>query len=245
MISDFKADFLVPCKDAGTNYANQNGVFDQIVYASSNCPAPNQNITPAKKCGRDGKWIFEKSCPCYAEAEGIDPQYVPSGEGNVICKSTNLVSYSGALKYRCSEATGSSASELTILEPCKRSCAFSAIGVNQLNVPDGSTQVTCDQNNYKGKYVVICENGLIVSSVGGCSNSVCSVGGYSGMKTQTIASGSSGTLGSCETGYSGNYSFTCVDGVSNVSDFCYQECQFSALGISTKFLKNGTGIPSP
>jgi hypothetical protein len=157
LISDFKADFLIPCQAEPIPY-NQKGAFGQIIYATSKCPAPNQEITPAKKCGRDGKWIYEKSCPCFIQADGIDSISVPNGEGTLECKSTNLVSYSGSLRYKCSEGSGTTASELTILEPCKRSCSFSAIGVNQLNVPHGSSQVSCDQNNYKGKFFINLKN---------------------------------------------------------------------------------------
>lgn len=46
-----------------------------------------------------------------------------------------------------------------------------------------------------------------------------------------VPSESSSTSGSCLTGYSGSYSYTCSEGVSTVNDFCYADCNVSAFGI--------------
>ena len=47
-----------------------------------------------------------------------------------------------------------------------------------------------------------------------------------------VPSESSSTSGSCQSGYSGSYSYTCSEGVSTVNDFCYADCNVSAFGIA-------------
>ncbi len=231
LIDDFKADFLIPCQNAGVKYGSQNAVFGQIIYALSSCPPPSQNIIPAKKCSRDGRWIYEKSCPCYISAEGIDnPVYVSNGIGSISCKAAG---FDGTLKYNCDEEFN-----LTITEGCKRNCEFSAIGFTKELIPNGVYKVDCNQKNYKGGYVVTCNNG-VASSIGGCSDSRCSIGGYSGMMSQTVDSDTSGIYKICETGYSGSYSYTCFEGVSSVNDLCFKDCSFSAPGISSRILNHG------
>jgi hypothetical protein len=231
LINDFYADFLIPCKNAGPKYGNQNAVFGQIIYATSACSFPNQNIVPAKKCGRDGKWIYEKSCPCYVNSEGVNPLYVPNGSGSVKCEKPG---FDGVLEYTCDEE-----SNTKISLNCKRTCQFSRVGLSSIAVKNGTNVVSCNQENYKGEYVVTCDNGVAVSAIGSCYDSRCLVGGHSGMRSKTINSDESGIFGQCEDGYSGSYSFSCYNGVSNVTNLCRKDCSFSTVGISSRVLKHG------
>ncbi|MFM9129636.1 MAG: hypothetical protein ACKOMW_00025, partial [Actinomycetes bacterium] len=87
--------------------------------------------------------------------------------------------------------------------------------------------------------MVNCDNGVVVSSVGGCIDSRCSVGGYSGMRPQIVNSSTSSNLGLCDIGYDGSYSYSCEKGVAQVTDLCFENCQFSTIGISLRSLKQG------
>ena len=142
--------------------------------------------------------------------------------------------YSGVMKYICNDD-----SSLQILESCKKSCLFSATGLTQLSIPNGFSNLTCNQTNYVGEFLVNCENGVVVSSVGGCIDSRCTVGGYSGMRPQIVNSSTSSNLGLCDIGFDGSYSYSCERGVSQVTDLCYENCQFSTIGISMRTLKHG------
>ena len=236
LINDYKADFLIPCRNAGSNYQyvksnntlSSDAVYGQILYSNQACAPPNSKIIPAKKCGRDGNWIYYTSCPCWVEANGIEPKFVPNGEGSINCTNSN---YDGILKYNCSEVDFTA----TILQNCKMKCSFAgAPGINSVEISDGVNKLTCDQPGYKGEYIIACTNGIITDTQGGCKSSICSViGGYSGMFELTnVPSESSSTSGSCQSGYSGSYSYTCSEGVSTVNDFCYADCNVSAYGIA-------------
>ena len=236
LINDYKADFLIPCKNAGENYqylksngvSSSDAVYGQILYSNQACAPPNSKIIPAKKCGRDGNWIYFTSCPCWVEGNGVESKFVPNGEGSIDCINSN---YDGILKYNCSEVNFIA----TILQSCKMKCTFAgATGISPSSISDGVNKLTCDQPGYKGEYIITCTNGVITDTKGVCKSSICSaVGGYSGMfELLNISSGASSSKAPCQSGYSGSFSYTCSEGVSTVNDFCYADCSVSAFGIN-------------
>ncbi|MFM8186024.1 MAG: hypothetical protein ACKN9I_03760, partial [Alphaproteobacteria bacterium] len=231
LVKDYNADFLIPCIDSGNGYGNINGLFNQVVYATSNCLEPNQNLRAAKRCGKNGVWVFEKSCPCNVVSAGVETTNVANGAGSLKCSKSG---YNGVMKYVCNDN-----SSLQILETCKKSCLFSANGLSQSTLPHGFSNLSCNQANFVGEFVVNCDNGVVVSSVGGCIDSRCSVGGYSGMRPQIVNSSTSSNLGLCDIGYDGSYSYSCEKGVAQVTDLCFENCQFSTIGISLRSLKQG------
>ncbi|NCA28375.1 MAG: hypothetical protein EBS92_03765 [Proteobacteria bacterium] len=231
-LEESKTETVITCKNSGTLYDNKNAFFEGIIYANQSCSGSNKR--PAKKCGKDGKWTQEVSCPCSISTDGIvGTKSVPNGSGGIKCDATN---YSGILQYSCDEL-----GSYTITETCKQSCTFQATGVSQVTIPYGSNKVDCNQSGYKGGYIITCNNGISAIQSGGCSDSKCSsIGGSSGMKLLTnIISGTSSTFGICESGYSGSYSYSCENGISNVTDLCYQNCNFSLIGAETKTLTHG------
>jgi hypothetical protein len=239
IVKDFSAEFLISCPALPITYGSKTGYKDQIVYANFTCSG-STNKRPAKKCGDNGDWITEASCPCLISSiPGVSQTdiSVPNGEGTLKCDQTD---YSGSLKYNCLES-----GNLNVLETCKKSCNFgfnnTFTGVRPTKLIHGSNLVNCDVAGYKGKIVVNCNNGVIDSQIGICNDSRCNIPASSGMKELlNIQSGSSSTNGTCETGYSGSYSYTCEDGSVTITDKCFKNCNFTLIGAkSTPVLIHG------
>ena len=120
LIQDFNLMFLVPCRDAGADFANRNSYYGQIIYASSNCPGITYTVRKSKLCSKYGKWLDLTSCPilnCAVSVTGItSPTTVSTNTiGTLTC---NQSGYNGSVNYSCSSLgvfsiTGGSCSVIT------------------------------------------------------------------------------------------------------------------------------------
>jgi hypothetical protein len=62
VINDFNANSLILCLNDNAFYGGAIVSYEQVVHSVSVC-ANNNLIRPVKKCGKDGVWVYLKSCP--------------------------------------------------------------------------------------------------------------------------------------------------------------------------------------
>lgn len=66
LVTDFDAQYLLPCTSSTTGWASgyTDAFVGQIRYRSTTCSAPNDSITPSKKCAALGlNWASVQDCP--------------------------------------------------------------------------------------------------------------------------------------------------------------------------------------
>ncbi|MFM7621083.1 MAG: type II secretion system protein [Alphaproteobacteria bacterium] len=100
LIDDFKAQGLIACFNSGSFFANRNGYFDEVLYATRGCWAPENRKRLTTKCLADGSWIQYSQCTfcTIATVSGVNSINVNIGSGTLTC---NQPGRSGTVSYQC------------------------------------------------------------------------------------------------------------------------------------------------